>query len=629
MAEDKVQRGGADGEPAGPLLEPVDHRVHLQCALRQVDAWPVRLAGARGDRGRGRGDVPQDVQARQVLQRRFGRAGAGGAAEGGQRHQEEAREVQSVPAAHLRGVQPRPARAPLEPDVRGGRLRARTGRQPHFPQQAARPPRRGEDGPAAGAVRRCLPRVQLREDAGQDAGRLGGAHAGARPVEGDWHAHPQGRAHRRGAGASGRPHREVAGHADVAIREAFRRKTRSLVEEASPLPGHHRPVAEVSGQVDLPRADLRVRRDHEADPKGRDGVPYHGHHVAQDHDPGRGGPRDAQRRGHGHASRGPADGQRVPRRGREGTQRVSRHEEDGVPAVLFPVQRRASGDPVRGEGPAEDPAVHAQDLRGGEGDAVRGRQQHHGAVQRGGREGGSARAGGPARLQRGGGLARGGGGRDARGAEKDQRRGGGCLRGHGAVQVDPRVARSAGPVLQSDLLDEGVRAVYRREGRGGAEGVRGEVHGAAQRHRKPCARGAHQAGARHLGRAGHRRCARARRVWRHEGGRRQRHHRLQVAESAALLLRRWYHHGAHDQRAGLLRLRVPRQQRAPGGDPPHRSMLQDPHGGHPPQLGGGTRRPRGDRKDGDHQGFGQGVGQAVRGVQLLRRAGLPRHGQVL
>eukprot|EP00959_Pyramimonas_sp_CCMP1952_P332227 6956688-Pyramimonas_sp.AAC.1 len=121
-------------------------------------------------------------------------------------------------------------------------------------------------------------------------------------------------------------------------------------------------------------------------------------------------------------------------------------------------------------------------------------------------------------------------------AEEHLRVGDRRLRGHGAHKVDPGVARAAGAVLLSDLLDQGVRTVHRRARRPRPQRVRDQVPRPAERHREPGARRADLAGARYLGRAGDHRRARARRGDQHEGGGGGRHHRLQVAQPAALLL---------------------------------------------------------------------------------------------
>lgn len=70
-------------------------------------------------------------------------------------------------------------------------------------------------------------------------------------------------------------------------------------------------------------------------------------------------------------ARGPHSRQRRARRRGEGPERLFGHQEAGLPALLLPVQRRASRDPVRGQGPAQRPAVCQEVLRGCQGVPVR------------------------------------------------------------------------------------------------------------------------------------------------------------------------------------------------------------------------------------------------------------------
>ena len=76
-------------------------------------------------------------------------------------------------------------------------------------------------------------------------------------------------------------------------------------------------------------------------------------------------------------------------------------------------------------------------------------------------------------------------------------------------------------------------------------------------------------------------------------------------------------------------LRVPRQLVPPRRHAAHRPLLPHADGRDPAQPRRRARGAGGHREDGDDQGPGEGAREAVRRVQLLRRAGLPGDGQVL
>lgn len=59
------------------------------------------------------------------------------------------------------------------------------------------------------------------------------------------------------------------------------------------------------------------------------------------------------------------------------------------------------------------------------------------------------------------------------------------------------------------------------------------------------------------------------------------------------------------------------------------SLLPVPHGSSPAGPRGCSSRPGWNRQDRDDQGSGQGLSQAVRGLQLLRRSGLQDDGSIL
>ena len=86
--------------------------------------------------------------------------------------------------------------------------------------------------------------------------------------------------------------------------------------------------------------------------------------------------------------------------------------------------------------------------------------------------------------------------------------------------------------------------------------------------------------------------------------------------------------GAHDQRGDCLRERVPGELVAPGDHAADGPVLPHAHGRRAPGRRRRAGGPRGDGEDGNHEGSRQGDRHAVRGVQLLRRAGLPGDGQV-
>mmetsp|Transcript_9298 Transcript_9298/g.39086 ORF Transcript_9298/g.39086 Transcript_9298/m.39086 type:complete len:246 (-) Transcript_9298:269-1006(-) len=236
--------------------------------------------------------------------------------------------------------------------------------------------------------------------------------------------------------------------------------------------GHRGRVAAVSEQVALLRAHLQLRGDHEADPHGGRGVHEDGPELAA---AGGGDPRTAG--GDGRAGDSESAGgfaSREPRAGRrgEGPERFPRHQEAGVPAVLLPVQRRAARDPLRGEGPAEDPAVHEEVLRGGEGSGVHGQRHDARDDFGGGRARAAEQRDRPRGDKRGGVLDARVRGRHEGVHPRGHRKSRGGVRHEAARTVDPGVAGPGGPRRVAGALDRRGHRRHRAGRRKEAGGVR-------------------------------------------------------------------------------------------------------------------------------------------------------------
>ena len=266
------------------------------------------------------------------------------------------------------------------------------------------------------------------------------------------------------------------------------------------------------------------------------------------------GPGGAQ--GCGRAERGKLAGrsgrvQQATGHRREGTQRLFGHQEDGVPPLFLPVQRRAPGDFIRGQGSAPSAAVHEEVLRGCAKSGIHRARHDENHRVRGGRVRSAVQRDRP--------------GGDGRGGEVDARvrgrhegfvaQGDARIRGvlHHETErgVDFGLARAGGHRRVAGALDQ---RSHRRHRRGFFKGVRREVQRAADQHRQHGAGRVDQTGAGDDVGAGHHRRARPRRRRPDVSRRRARSQGLQVARAAALLLGGRHPQVPHDQRAGAVRL---------------------------------------------------------------------------
>ena len=370
-------------------------------------------------------------------------------------------------------------------------------------------------------------------------------------LERNWHVHPGRRVRRRGPSRARRPDRQGDGDGRVAVRQAVRGQGGTVGRSVGPAATDRGPVAQVPGQVAVPRAHLQQRRDREADPNRGGGVRHDGHDVAEDHGCGPGG---AQ--GCGRAERGKLAGrsgrvQQATGHRREGTERLFGHQEDGVPPLFLPVQRRAPGDFIRGQGSAPSAAVHEEVLRGCAKSGIHRARHDEDHRVRGGRVRSAVQRNRP--------------GGDGRGGEVDARvrgrhegfvaQGDARIRGvlHHETErgVDFGLARAGGHRRVAGALDQ---RSHRRHRRRFFKGVRREVQRATDQHRQHGAGRVDQTGAGDDVGAGHHRRARPRRRRPDVSRRRARSQGLQVARAAALLLGGRHPQVPHDQRAGAVRL---------------------------------------------------------------------------
>jgi hypothetical protein len=427
------------------------------------------------------------------------------------------------------------------------------------------------------------------------------------------------------------------------VHQAVRGSRVGVGEVAAQRGGDHRELAQGAGHVAVPGADLLVGRHPEADAGGERALPHRGRHVARV-DGGHGGGPQGDGGGQDGGPRGAAGpGQRAAGADPERAQRLPGDQAALLPALLLPLQRRAAGDPGRDQGPPARAAAPQEVLRGHQQAQLRRGPQHRGHGVQGGRGDGvplralQARGGQPQRRPRPrGALATAGGDRHAQG---------GGVR-HGLLHAGVRqvgahdVAQGDGGHGGAGDVDEGVDA------RRGARAAAGRASvGVRQDAVQPAGRGGD--GARQdpqdrpqeRGRAGGHRRAQPDGGAGHDRAERQEPRRVRVAVADALLLdpgRTQRHHRRprlarvqDDHLDAAIRVRVPRPVDAPGHHAAHGPLLPHHDGRHRAQL---RRRPRGPSRHGqdrDGQGPGQDAGHALRRVQLLRRPGLPRHGQVL
>mmetsp|Transcript_48491 Transcript_48491/g.115409 ORF Transcript_48491/g.115409 Transcript_48491/m.115409 type:complete len:250 (+) Transcript_48491:1276-2025(+) len=212
------------------------------------------------------------------------------------------------------------------------------------------------------AVRTVRQGIRVRADAGQDEVRVEGAALRFRALQGLGHVHAQGdRGH---GGAPRRPNRQSPGDARVSLREASRSGGGRVEQQARVHAGRPRGMAQVPEDVALPGAHFRVPGYYAPDADGGAAVPESGPDVARDHAGGGG----RAGRFAGYDDRGAEEPVRREQQGvgygPEGPQRLPRDQAVCVPAVLFPLKRRAARYPFRNQGPAPCRPAHAQGVRG-------------------------------------------------------------------------------------------------------------------------------------------------------------------------------------------------------------------------------------------------------------------------